>query len=70
MKLLKTVLLLALHGAHASTRHKATKNAVDEETTRLAVEAKGGRGRRVLDYGQDVAKPMHQAHVLRSQVNL
>ena len=40
MKLLKTVLLLALHGAHASTRHKATKNAVDEETTqRLAVEA-------------------------------
>ena len=32
MKLLKTVLLLALHGAHASTRHKATKNAVDAET--------------------------------------
>ena len=40
MKLLKTVLLLASHGAHASTRHKATKNAVDAETTqRLAVEA-------------------------------
>ena len=39
--LLKTVLLLALHGgAHASLRHKATKNAVDAETTqRLAVEA-------------------------------
>ena len=38
--LLKTVLLLALHGAQASTRHKATKNAVDAETTqRLAVEA-------------------------------
>ena len=38
--LLKTVVLLALHGAHASTRHKATKNAVDAETTqRLAVEA-------------------------------
>ena len=69
--LLKTVLLLALHGgAHASTRHKATKNAVDEETTRLAVEAKGGRGRRVLDYGQDVAKPMPQGHVPRSQVSL
>ena len=31
--LLKTVLLLALHDAYASTRHKATKNAVDEETT-------------------------------------
>ena len=30
MKLLKTVLLLALHGAHASTRHKATKNAVED----------------------------------------
>ena len=41
MKLLKTVLLLALHGgAHASLRHKATKNAVDAETTQsLAVEA-------------------------------
>ena len=41
MKLLKTVLLLALHGgAHASLRHKATKNAVDEATTqRLAAEA-------------------------------
>ena len=40
MKLLKTVLLLASHGAHASTRHKATKNAVEAETTqRLAVEA-------------------------------
>ena len=38
--LLKTVVLLALHGAHASTRHKATKNAVDAETTqRLAAEA-------------------------------
>ena len=39
--LLKIVLLLALHGgAHASLRHKATKNAVDAETTqRLAVEA-------------------------------
>ena len=38
MKLLKTILLVALHGAHAS--HKVTKNAVDAETTqRLAVEA-------------------------------
>ena len=36
---MKLILLLAI-GAHASTRHKATKNAVDEETTqRLAVEA-------------------------------
>ena len=40
MKLLKTVLLLALHGdAHASLRHKATKNAVDAETTQSLVEA-------------------------------
>ena len=38
MKLLKTLLFLALHGAHAS--HKATKNAADAETTqRLAAEA-------------------------------
>ena len=38
MKLLKTILLLAIHGAHAS--HKVTKNAVDAETTQsLAVEA-------------------------------
>ena len=37
--LLKTVLLLALHGAQASTRHKATKNAVDAETTQSLVEA-------------------------------
>ena len=37
--LLKTVVLLALHGAHASTRHKATKNAVDAETTQSLVEA-------------------------------
>ena len=38
---MKLLLLLALHGgAHASTRHKATKNAVDEATTqRLAAEA-------------------------------
>ena len=38
---MKLILLLALHGgAHASTRHKATKNAVDEATTqRLAAEA-------------------------------
>jgi hypothetical protein len=38
---MKLLLLLALHGgAHASTRHKVTKNAVDAETTeRLAVEA-------------------------------
>ena len=28
------------------------------------------RGRRVLVYGQDVAKPMPQGHVPRSQVNL
>ncbi len=32
--------------------------------------SKGGRGRRVLDYGQDVAKPMPQGHVPRSQVSL
>ena len=31
MKLLKTILLIAVHGAHAS--HKVTKNAVDAETT-------------------------------------
>ena len=38
MKLLTTVLLLALHGAHAS--HKVTKRALDAETThRLAAEA-------------------------------
>ena len=37
---MKLILLLALGGAHASTRHKATKNAVDAETTqRLAIEA-------------------------------
>ena len=37
---MKLILLLALGGAHASTRHKTTKNAVDAETTqRLAVEA-------------------------------
>ena len=38
---MKLILLLALHGgAHASLRHKATKNAVDAETTqRLALEA-------------------------------
>ena len=35
---MKLLLLLAIHGAHAS--HKVTKNAVDAETTqRLAVEA-------------------------------
>ena len=38
MKLLKTILLIALHGAHAS--HKVTKNALDAETThRLTAEA-------------------------------
>ena len=37
---MKLILLLALGGAHASTRHKTTKNAVDEATTqRLAAEA-------------------------------
>ena len=36
---MKLILLLIIHGgAHASLRHKATKNAVDAETTqRLAV---------------------------------
>ena len=35
---MKLLLLLALHGAHAS--HKVTKNAIDAETTQsLAVEA-------------------------------
>jgi len=38
MKLLKTILLIAVHGAQAS--HKVTTNAVEAETTqRLAVEA-------------------------------
>ena len=36
---MKLILLLALHGAHASLRHKATKNAVDAETTQSLVEA-------------------------------
>ena len=34
---MKLILLLALHGgAHASTRHKATKNAVDEAKSEAA----------------------------------
>ena len=38
MKLLKTILLIAVHGAQAS--HKVTTNAVEAETTQsLAVEA-------------------------------
>ena len=38
MKLLKTILLIAVHGAQAS--HKVTTNAVEAETThRLAAEA-------------------------------
>ena len=38
MKLLKTILVIAVHGAQAS--HKVTTNAVEAETTqRLAVEA-------------------------------
>ena len=47
---MKLLLLLALHGgAHASTRHKATKNAVDEATTqRLCIH-----GLEPLGFGED-----------------
>ena len=52
---MKLLLLLALHGgAHASTRHKATKNAVDEATTqRLGFGEDGPPGnlRRNLRFG-------------------
>ena len=44
---MKLILLLALHGAHASLRHKATKNAVDAETTQSLFE----RQRRNLRFG-------------------
>ena len=46
---MKLILLLALHGAHAS--HKATKNAVDAETTQSLIEA-AGEGARSRTCGQ------------------
>ena len=51
---MKLILLLALHGAHAS--HKATKNAVDAETTQSLIEAASAgvvksRGRRAAPPG-------------------
>ena len=50
---MKLILLLALHGgAHASTRHKATKNAVDEATIEpLGFGEDPGSLRRNLRFG-------------------